>query len=169
MGRPGRVSHPGSRVNRLGEGRDGSPTRDSGYQAHMTRPAIALGFVLVLAFVLAGSATEDRERDAAAVAERFHAALERGDGGAACRELSDEAASTVERQEERPCEAAILRLELPEGGTPTRTEVYLRSASVDLVQGGTTFLGEGSLGWKVSASGCHPAEPDQPYECDLEG
>ena len=135
----------------------------------MASSAIAVGLLLVLALGLAGCATGDREREAAAVAERFHAALERGDGQAACGELNEETASKAEQQEQRPCEEAVLRLGLPEGGAATRTVVYLRSASVDLAQGGTTFLSEGSLGWKVSASGCDPAEPDQPYECDLEG
>jgi hypothetical protein len=135
----------------------------------MANPAIALGLVCILAIGLVGCATEDSEREAAAVVERFHAALERRDGQRACRQLSEEAASKLEQQEERPCETAILMLELPAGGTATRTEVYLRSASVDLAQGGTTFLSEGSSGWKVSAAGCDPTGPDLPYDCELEG
>jgi hypothetical protein len=125
--------------------------------------------VAAAAIVVAGCGLGDRERDATAVAERFHAALERRDGDAACRELSEEAASKLEQQEQRPCESAILGLELPEGGASARTDVYLRSASVDLAQGGTTFLEEGSQGWKVSAAGCDPTAPGQPYDCDLEG
>jgi hypothetical protein len=126
--------------------------------------AAALG-----AIALAGCGAEDREREAAAVTTQFHTALEQGDGEAACRLLSEETASRLEQQAGRPCEQAILRLDLPEGGTPARTRVYLRSASVDLAEGGTTFLDEGSLGWKVSAAGCDPTAPDQPYDCDLEG
>jgi hypothetical protein len=132
-------------------------------------PRVAIVLLAAGALGVAGCGTEDRERAAAAVAERFHAALERGDGAGACRELSEEAASRVEQQGQRPCEEAILALQLPEGGTAAETRVYLRSASVDLAQGGTTFLDEGSRGWKVSAAGCDPTAPGQPYDCDLEG
>jgi hypothetical protein len=133
-------------------------------------PRVAIALVAAAGAVgLAGCGPEERERAAAAVAMRFHAALERGDGAAACRELSEEAAGKVEQQEQRPCEDAILGLHLPEGGTAAKARVYLRSASVDLAQGGTTFLDESSRGWKVSAAGCDPTAPGQPYDCDLEG
>lgn len=111
----------------------------------------------------------DEERDAAAVADRFHAALERDDGRAACRELSATATSAIERQEKATCEEAILRLDLPRGATAAKSRVYLRSASVDLAGGGATFLNEGPAGWKISAAGCTRGEPDRPYDCELEG
>jgi hypothetical protein len=133
-----------------------------------TRAAIlALGALLSLAAV--GCGTSDRASDAAAVAERFHAAIERDDGGAACAELSEETASTLEQQEEMPCEEAVLGLDLPRGGAAAETGVYVTSAVVDLVEGGTTFLDEGSQGWKVSAAGCNPTAPNLPHDCVLEG
>jgi hypothetical protein len=116
-----------------------------------------------------GCGTTDRAPDAAAVAERFHAALGERDGEAACSELSEETASKLERQEGAPCEEAVLELELPRGGTAAETSVYVTSASVLLAEGGTTFLDEGSDGWKVSAAGCEPTAPDLPRECELEG
>jgi hypothetical protein len=63
-----------------------------------------------------------------------------------------------------PCEEAVLELELPRGGTAAETGVYVTSAFVDLVEGGTTFLDEGADGWKVSAAGCTPtaASLDEP-------
>jgi hypothetical protein len=128
-----------------------------------------LACVLALALALAGCGTGARERDAAAVAERFHAALESEDGQAACRELNEETASKLEEQEGKACEEAILALELPRGGRVADTRVEVTSAFATLAEGGSDFLDEGPDGWKVSAAGCDPTSPDQPYECALEG
>jgi hypothetical protein len=123
----------------------------------------------LLAVALAACGTADRERDAAAVTERFHAALEANDGQAACEELSDETASKLEQQKEKPCEEAILGLELPKGGTVTVRDVEVRSAYMEVSAGGADFLNEGPTGWKISAAGCRATSPEQPYECVLEG
>ncbi|HEX6582752.1 MAG TPA: hypothetical protein VF056_04045 [Thermoleophilaceae bacterium] len=128
--------------------------------------AASLACLLVLA--LTGCGTADREDDAAAVAERFHSALEAGDGKAACAELNPETASTLERQEQKPCEEAILRLELPKGGSVADSRVYVTSAFAKLAEGGSDFLDEGPRGWRVSAAGCEPTAPSQPYDCELE-
>jgi hypothetical protein len=128
---------------------------------------LALGACLVLAAT--GCGASDRKSDAEAVAERFHAAIAGEDGQGACAELSEETASTLERQEGMPCEEAVLGLELPRDGSAADTGVYVTSAFVDLVVGGTTFLDEGPQGWKVSAAGCTPTAPHLPYDCELEG
>ena len=128
--------------------------------------AASLTCLLVLA--LAGCATADREDDAGAVAQRFHAALEDGDGQAACHALSEATASKLEKQEKKPCAAAILSLGLPKGGTVAHTGVYVTSAFTTLAEGGTDFLDEGPDGWRVSAAGCEPTAPSQPYDCELE-
>jgi hypothetical protein len=127
---------------------------------------LALGACLAVAF--GGCGASGREADAAVVAERFHAALEQGDGEAACAELSEVTAGELEQQEEMPCEEAVLELELPRGGTAAATEVYVTSASVALAEGGTTFLDEGPEGWKVSVAGCTPTAPNLPHDCVLE-
>ncbi len=127
---------------------------------------LALGAFLAGAF--GGCGASGREADAAAVAERFHAALEQGDGEAACAELSEVTAGNLQQQEEMPCEEAVLELEFPRGGTAAATDVYVTSASVALAEGGTTFLDEGARGWKVSVAGCTPTSPDLPYDCVLE-
>ena len=127
---------------------------------------LALGACLAVAF--GGCGASDREADAAVVAERFHAALEQGDGEAVCAELNEVTASKLEQQEEMPCEEAVLELELPLGGSAAVTEVYVTSASVALAEGGTTFLDEGPEGWRVSVAGCTPTAPDLPYDCVLE-
>jgi uncharacterized NAD-dependent epimerase/dehydratase family protein len=123
----------------------------------------------LLAVAVAGCGTGERADDAAAVVERFHAALEAGDGQAACEELSEETASKLEQQEHKPCEEAIIGLELPKGGSAADTRVEITSAIATLADGGSDFLDEGPDGWKIAAAGCTPTLPDQPYECELEG
>jgi hypothetical protein len=130
------------------------------------KPAVV---ACLLALPLAACGTANRERDAAAVTERFHAALEAGDGKAACAELNEETVSKLEQEEEKPCEEAILGLELPKGGTVTVRQVEVRSAYMELSTGGADFLDEGPTGWEISAAGCRPTAPEQPYECVLEG
>jgi hypothetical protein len=122
----------------------------------------------LLALALVGCGTADREDDVAAVAERFHTALEAGDGQAACEQLSEDTASTLERREKNPCEEAILTLELPKGGSVADTRVYVTTAFTTLAEGGSDFLDEGPHGWRVSAAGCKPTAPSQPYDCELE-
>jgi hypothetical protein len=123
----------------------------------------------LLALAVIGCGTGERADDVGSVAERFHAALESGDGQAACEELAEETASKLERQEGKPCEEAVLELELPKGGTVSFRRVEVRSAIAQLAEGGADFLDEGSDGWKISAAGCEPSTPGRPYECELEG
>jgi hypothetical protein len=130
-------------------------------------PKLAV-FACLIALTLAACGTADEERDAAAVAERFHAALEQDDGRAACEELNPETASKLEQQEKKPCEEAITTLEIPKGGTVADTRVYVTSAFASLAAGTADFLDESSEGWWISAAGCSPTEPKQPYDCELE-
>ena len=124
---------------------------------------------VLIAMPLAACGTGARARDAAAVAERFHAALEQGDGQAACDELSAQTASKVEQQEGKPCEQAILTLKLQKGGMAAVRRVEITSAYVGLAEGTADFLDEGPEGWKISAAGCKPAaSSDQPYDCEVE-
>ena len=125
--------------------------------------------LLACVLALVGCGTAERERDAASVTESFHAALQAGDGQAACDELSEETASKLEQQEKKPCEGAILALELPKGGSVAGTRVHITNAITTLAEGDSDFLDEGPDGWKISAAGCMPTLPDQPYECELEG
>jgi hypothetical protein len=142
--------------------------RTPGHEVPVVGPRVAL-LACLLALAVAGCGTGDRERDAAAVAERFHAALEAGEGQAACDELTEETASKLEDQEKTPCEEAILSLELPKGASVAATRVYLGSAFATLAEGGVDFLDESPDGWKVSSAGCDTTAPGQPYDCELEG
>ncbi|HKP20979.1 MAG TPA: hypothetical protein VJT68_05650 [Thermoleophilaceae bacterium] len=130
----------------------------------------ALLAALLVALPLAACGTGAREDDAAAVSEAFHAALEQGDGQKACDQLSEETASKLEQQEKKPCEEAILTLDLPKGGTAAVRRVEITSAYIGLAEGTADFLDEGPEGWKVSAAGCEPtASSDEPYDCEVEG
>jgi hypothetical protein len=131
-----------------------------------TRPALA---ALALACALAGCGTGDDERSASEVVERFQTAIGQRDGEAACAELTETAASTLEDQEQSPCDEAILSLDLPAGGSVADVRVYVTSAVVDRAGGGTAFLDETPDGWRISAAGCMPDQPGHPYECELEG
>lgn len=131
-----------------------------------TRALIACAALVVVG---AGCGSAERERAATAVTERFHAALQDGDGARACEELTQAASSSLERSRERPCAEAILGLALPPGGQVASARVFVTSAVTRLAEGATTFLEKGSHGWEISAAGCEPTLPDQPYECDLEG
>lgn len=124
---------------------------------------------MLLALLFASCGTGDRERDAASVSDRFHAALEARDGAAACEYVSEETASKLEGSEGAPCEEAILDLDLPAGAANASAEVYVTSAIVDLADAGSAFLDLGEDGWKVSAAGCEPPAGDLPWECELEG
>ena len=125
-------------------------------------------FACLLLLPLAACGTGGRERDAAAVVERFHAALEQDDGQAACAELNPATASKLEQDEQKPCEEAITSLDIPKGGAVANTRVYLTSALASVAEGTVDFLDESSSGWWVSAAGCTPTAPGQPYECELE-
>jgi hypothetical protein len=124
--------------------------------------------LLVAAALGAGCGASGRADDATTVAVRFQTALDRRDGGAACAQLSEETAAKLEQQEQRPCEEAILELELPSGGTPSQADVYVTSAAVGVTTGGTLFLNEAPGGWEISAAGCRPTAPQLPYDCELE-
>ena len=123
----------------------------------------------MVALTAAGCATGEREDDAAAVAERFHAALDDRDGPAACGLLSEETASKLQQDEGEPCEEAVLALDLPRGGTVAYRRVEIRSAETRLAEGSSDFLDEGPDGWRIAAAGCVPTAPERPYECELEG
>jgi hypothetical protein len=134
-------------------------------RAHARPTTVIALAVLVLA---AGCGTADREADVAAVTDRFHAALEADDGSGACAELGGEAITKLEQQEKRPCPQAILELDFPSGARTTSADVYITSAYADLGKNGADFLDEGPDGWKISAAGCLPSDPDRPYDCELE-
>jgi hypothetical protein len=126
--------------------------------------------LVLVGAALTGCATTTRDSDAAGVSDRFHSALEDGNGAAACRELSSETRKKLERDEGQACDEAILGLDLPAGARAARAKVYVRTALVELKgPSSAEFLDEGPDGWKISAAGCSSGAPDQPFDCELEG
>jgi hypothetical protein len=130
--------------------------------ARLTAAAIA-----ALAVVAAGCGTEASERDARSSVERFYAAIDARDGGGACRELSEDASSSLETSAKEPCEQAVLSLELTRSAVG-QASVWVTSAQVSLEGGDTVFLDQIGGDWRIGAAGCE-ARPGQPYECELEG
>src|SRR5215208_7190314 len=105
---------------------------------------------LLVTLAIRGRGNDERGADVPGVTQRFHAALEAGDGQAACDELSEETASKLEQEEKKPCDEAILVLDLAKGGMVGATDVYERSAFAFLREGSADFLDEGPEGWTVS-------------------
>jgi hypothetical protein len=132
------------------------------------KPAVAC-LICLAALAFAACGAGGRERDAAAVSKSFHAALRSGDGRAACDDVSAETRSKLEQQEKKPCDQAILSLQIPKSATIAVRRVEVTSAFIGLAGGNADFLDEGPEGWKISASGCRPSSPGQPYDCELEG
>ena len=129
----------------------------------------AFAVALVLA-AMAGGCGRDGDRDAIrAVTERFYAALDAGDGAAACAGLSTDTRSALESEEQSPCAEAVGSLEV-EGGDLTRIQVYVTNAKADLASGESAFLSHTEDGWRLSAVGCQPVgkPADRPYDCELE-
>ena len=133
-----------------------------------TIPVVLAAVAAVAAVALvAGCGGSSRDDEVKGAVERFNAAFERHDGKAACAELSEDASSELEKTEKKPCEEAILSLEV-EPSLVDRVEVHVVSGEAELAGGGAVFLDDTSDGWKISALGCKPEGKDKPYDCELE-
>jgi hypothetical protein len=131
----------------------------------MTARAFA-GGLAVLFVLLTGCGTGQRETEPLAAAGAFLAAIDRGEGAAACALLAPRTREELVASEKSSCEEAMGGLELP-GGAAREAVVWADQAQVK-ADAGTLFLMEFADGWKVSAAGCtHRGE--RPYECTLGG
>jgi len=102
------------------------------------------------------------------VAERFYAAVEQRDGKRACGQLSPDAVSELESQEESPCAEAVLELKLS-GARVRDAEAYVTTARVEMDGGDRVFLDETPDGWRVAAAGCRPEPGEEaPHQCEVE-
>ncbi|HKP90237.1 MAG TPA: hypothetical protein VJT75_09710 [Thermoleophilaceae bacterium] len=120
---------------------------------------------IVIAIVIGIVRTSD-DPAAARTVERFSAAVQRGDGATACRELSAATIDSLEQQEREDCSRAVLRLGL-KGGRVSRSDVAERSAKVDVGEDGSVFLDNTRRGWLITAFACKPVEA-RPYDCEVE-
>jgi hypothetical protein len=125
--------------------------------------------LLVCALAASACGTADDRDQARTAAERLYAAVDADDGAAACRELSEQAAEELTRQESSPCDEAILDLDLQTGaGGADSVEVFITSAAVHMSGGDTVFLDETPDGWRVSAVGCREQAADAPAKCEVQ-
>jgi hypothetical protein len=125
----------------------------------------AIGAVLL--GVTGCGAPAQRVHAAEAVAVAFLRAYQAGDGEGACELIAPQTRSEVERQEQKPCPAAILAQQLPALGQVRRTEVYVQQGVVVTTQQ-TVFLTEFALGWRVTAAGCR-TRGHRPTDCEVQG
>lgn len=133
---------------------------------HTTTRAFLVG--VGLAGLLTGcSSIEPDSAAATGAVTGFFAALDAGDGDAACAMLNDSAREAVEDTTGTGCAEGILTLGVDTASPASSVEVYSRAA---YAQTGDTavFLTVGDDGWLIRAAGCTPVE-DAPFDCVLDG
>lgn len=138
----------------------------------MTRRSTTASAVIVL--VLAASACAPaHEREAAAQAVRaFYAAVDAGDGEAACAVLAPGVVDTVEQDAGVPCADAVTSGDL---GDELAARASVEDVTVQRAGGqaqarttdDTVFLAASGDAWVVTAAACDP-QPPRPYDCALE-
>jgi hypothetical protein len=104
---------------------------------------------------------------AAGAAEAFHAAAARGDGSAACAQLSVRVADELEQSAGTRCEQAVLAADLPDAGQVHEVQVWGGRGLV-VLDHDIVFVAEFDSGWRVTAAGCSPRQ-DRPYDCTVKG
>lgn len=126
----------------------------------------ALALAGSVALLLAGCSAGPQRSGAQAAAQSFVAALERGDGAAACRLLLPKAAQAVPGATDASCAEAIKSVS--EKGTSASSVQVWGSAAQVRVGGDVLFLQRVSGRWLVEAAGCQ-RQPVGPYSCQVSG
>lgn len=127
-----------------------------------------LTVLLALALGAAGcSSLNLGSEDAAAAASGFLAAVQAGDGAAACAFLAPVAVEEIEGDEPGSCSRKILQLDLPADGKVTGSQAYGRNAQV-VLDTDTMFLTRSGDRWKVLGAGC-AFRGERPYDCAVDG
>jgi hypothetical protein len=104
---------------------------------------------------------------AAAVAQRFHQDVRRGDGRAACSLLVESTAQELEQSGDAPCPQAVVAARLPDAVGVRGTDAYGRAARVRMDHD-VVFLAVVGNRWQVRAAGCTP-DGQAPYQCAVKG
>jgi hypothetical protein len=99
-------------------------------------------------------------------ADAWLAAARAKDAAALCRLVTPAAARSAETGDET-CVQALGDLDFPGSGPVGTVQVWSDRAQVETGDD-TLFLTEVDGGWRISGAGC-TAQPDGPYDCDLEG
>ena len=129
---------------------------------------IATGLIVYSVIGLTRGADNDEPLQ---VVTAFNAALEDGDGQAACALLSEEAQSALERERRKPCERGVVEVshELSFDARATDTDIAESSAIVTNGTSRAVFLDRHDGDWFIGAAGCERQAGDAPFECELEG
>ncbi len=123
---------------------------------------------LMLAAVTACGAPQSETRAAEATATGFLEAYQAQDGARACALIAPETRVQVQEQEQKPCEQAVLAVDLPDLGTVDRTEVYSGEGVVVTSQQVLFVSRFHPEGWRVTAAGCTP-RGEKPHDCEVQG
>ena len=121
------------------------------------------------ALVLGGCSGAGSPRVTAAgqAAEAFSDAVHGGTPASACTWLAPQTRQELE-DTSGPCLQAIQEADLPGAGRVLEAEVYGLDAMVRM-EHDTVFLALFDNGWRVTAAGCSPEEPDRPFTCEIKG
>lgn len=139
----------------------------------LTRHAPAgAALALVLVASAACSSPAQVRDDVADVVRQFSAAVDAGDGEAACALLAPAVVDAVEDDEGEPCAQALTSGDL---GAELVSRVADGEVTVRRAGGqaqartpqDTLFLAASGDGWVVTAAACDP-RPPRPYDCALE-
>jgi len=122
--------------------------------------------LIALGVIASGCAAQSGD-PAAERASHFYAAIADEDAAAACADLASEARRSLEQQEGKPCEDAILDQDIPEVGGSGEAEIYGSMAQV-AYENETAFLSRYGDDWLLTAVGCRPVSGDTPHDCAIE-
>ena len=122
--------------------------------------------VVLLAVAFAGCGSE--QDDAADVTRSFLRAVAAQNAQAACGELARSTRKKLEKDEMSPCPEALETVGISGEREVTGSDVFGTAAVVSLSGGEYAFLDRTPEGWRISAAGCRPAGPEEPYDCELE-
>ena len=122
--------------------------------------------VVLAACLLAGcgAKTDGPAIDRAA---HFYAAIADRDASGACADLAPEARKSLEQQEKKACEDAILDQDLPKVRGHGKVRVYGSMAEV-VHRGDVAFLSRYDHEWLLTAVGCAQGHDDKPFDCQVE-
>ncbi len=135
---------------------------------------IHLAAIVALAAGIVAGCTGPDDEEAAHEVDRFYAAIEAGDGAAACHLLLPSSAQKLSDDAGRPCADAIVDPAeagaiLADRATDSEIRAVHRAGGQAQVVTATdtVFLARSGDAWVVTAVGCD-ARGDLPYDCEVE-
>lgn len=132
----------------------------------LARRGAAMTALLLTAGLLTGCGAKT-DGPAIRRAEHFYRAIADRDATTACRDLAPRARQSLEQQEKKKCEDAILNQDLPTTSSGGHVRVYGSMAEVRH-HGEAAFLSRYDNRWLITAVGCSAVGHDQPYDCTIE-